>query len=83
MSIKKFRFIPHPDDLMEVNIKYDGIFETIDVFIDDGEDQNYDGISSIPFITQVEDRLTVQNSYIHVRGELVNSSWSSNIKENK
>ena len=83
MSVKKFRFVPHPQDEMEVKIKYDDLFECIDVFIDDGENEEYQGKENVPFITQVEDRLTVQNNFIFVKGELVNSSWSFNIKENK
>ena len=79
MTVRKFRFIPHPEDQVEVSILYDNRFDFIDIFIDDSEED----VNLPPFVTQVSDRLTVQNSYIHVKGELVNSTWSYKIKEDE
>ena len=32
MTVRKFRFIPHPEDQVEVSILYDNRFDFIDIF---------------------------------------------------
>ena len=78
MSVKKFRFVPHPDDAVEVGLLYNNTFDEITIHIDD----SLDGIGSdtLPFITQVNERMTIQNSFAHLTGEYANTAWNRKIQ---
>ena len=61
--MNKVRYIPHPDDEMQLDLKYDGAFNEITIYINDE--------GSEPFITQVNDRMTIQDPYAVLYGEFV------------
>ena len=61
--MKSFRFVPHPEDLIEVNLMYDGKFNELTIHIDDENDE--------PFVTQVDDRLAVKDGYLVLYDEYV------------
>ena len=55
--MKTIRYIPHPEDLAIAQIELDGKFDELKVIFDEGLDGN-------PYIIQVGDRLTIEDSYV-------------------
>lgn len=62
----KYRFIPHPDDELDVDLNFNGKFNEIRVYITTEEESGYS------FITQVNDRLTVKDNVLKLYYEYVN-----------
>lgn len=59
--MRKVRYIPHPDDAIDLDLRYDGAFNEITIYInDDGRE---------PFVTQVNDRMTIEDAYAVLYGE--------------
>ena len=61
--MSKVRYIPHPEDAPMLDLLYDGKFNELTIYIDD------DGPE--PFVTQVNDRLTIEDPYVALHGEFV------------
>lgn len=61
--MSKVRYIPHPEDAPMLDLLYDGKFNELTIYIDD------DGPE--PFVTQVNDRLTIEDPYVVLHGEFV------------
>lgn len=60
--MKQFRFVPHPEDKAEVDLLYSGKFNELAIYINE-EDE--------PFVTQVNERLTVEDDYLVLFDEFV------------
>ncbi len=65
----KLKFIPHPDDeaIVTLNPQLEHIKELL-LHIDIDSEGNY-------YIAQVNDRLTIKNSYMCLTGEYTNTDW--------
>lgn len=61
--MKQYRFIPHPEDAVEVDLEYNGKFNEVVVYVNDNGDA--------PFITQVNERMTVEDDYLVLYEEFV------------
>lgn len=61
--MKQYRFIPHPEDLVEVDITFGGKFNELSIYINDETEE--------PFVTQVNERLTVEDDYLVLFDEFV------------
>ena len=61
--MKLYRFIPHPEDSVEVDVFFGGKFNELSIYINDEADE--------PFVTQVNERLTVEDDYLVLFDEFV------------
>ena len=60
--MKSFRYVPHPEDLVEVELECGKEFSEIIVYINNEQK---------PFITQVNERMTVEDGYLVLYDEFV------------
>ena len=61
--MSKVRYIPHPEDAPMLDLLSDGKFNELTIYIDDEGPE--------PFVTQVNDRLTIEDHYVVLHGEFV------------
>ena len=61
--MNRVRYIPHPEDAPMLDLLYDGKFNELIIYIDDEGPE--------PFVTQVNDRLTIEDPYVVLHDEFV------------
>lgn len=61
--MRPIRYVPHPDEALLVDLEYEGKFNEVVLYINDEVSE--------PFVTQVNDRMTVEDSYLVLHNEFV------------